>query len=377
MRVSFLLGSTILATALVVISCSQKPVQVVQKGDQFYGFEQHRIMPAVPKGEVQSREMPPPNVAAKAEKPASVAKNVAPKNAAPIQDNAVVQPGDTVLSFATRNQVPVSGVIAVNNLTPPFMLKPGAKMKLPVKHTDVATPQTTQVASAKTDVTPAPVLKNLPKTTSAPTPVAKAVVNKERAEQIPLPQPGKPAVVKQVPQPIEIKVPEKPVAAESGLDARDKLEGKPRYKLSDSLENTAARPKSVSKVAVKTAESYFIWPVRGKVISVFGPKPGGLHNDGVNIAAPEGTPILAGLSGEVVYVGNELKGYGNLVIIKHDNGWLSAYAHQKNALVQKGQRVTQGQVIGYVGKTGNVEEPQLHFGIRDGKEAINPLEYVN
>jgi len=120
----------------------------------------------------------------------------------------------------------------------------------------------------------------------------------------------------------------------------------------------------------------FLWPVKGKVISRFGPKGKGLHNDGINIAAPKGTPILAAQHGVVAYSGNELRGFGNLILIKHDKGYMTAYAHASQILVKPGARVKRGEVIGRVGSTGSVAGPQLHFEIRRGRRPIDPLQYL-
>lgn len=120
----------------------------------------------------------------------------------------------------------------------------------------------------------------------------------------------------------------------------------------------------------------FAWPANGKVISRFGPKKGGLYNDGINISAKRGSDINAASSGKVVYSGNELRGYGNLVLIKHDNGYLTAYAHADEVLVKKGERVEKGQVIGKIGSSGHVSSPQLHFSIRKGRKAIDPKKYL-
>jgi len=121
----------------------------------------------------------------------------------------------------------------------------------------------------------------------------------------------------------------------------------------------------------------FVWPVAGgKVISHFGPKPGGKANDGINIAVAEGEPIWASASGMVVYAGNELKGYGNMVIIRHDGGWMTAYAHARSISVKKNDYVKQSEIIGYVGITGGVKTPQLHFALRDGKTPVDPEQYL-
>jgi hypothetical protein len=121
----------------------------------------------------------------------------------------------------------------------------------------------------------------------------------------------------------------------------------------------------------------FYWPVKGSVISKFGPKKGGLYNDGINISAKAGAPIKAADGGEVVYAGNELRGYGNMLLIKHNNGYLTAYAHMDDFLVKKGDIITKGQVIAHVGQTGHVTSPQLHFSIRQGRKAIDPEKYLS
>ena len=120
----------------------------------------------------------------------------------------------------------------------------------------------------------------------------------------------------------------------------------------------------------------FAWPVRGRVVAGYGVAAGGSHNDGINIAAPRGTPVAAVDGGTVAYAGNELRGYGNLVLVKHANGWITAYAHLDELLVKQGDRVNRGQVIAKVGATGGVGEPQLHFELRRGKKAVDPREFL-
>ncbi|ODN69270.1 peptidoglycan DD-metalloendopeptidase family protein [Methylobrevis pamukkalensis] len=125
------------------------------------------------------------------------------------------------------------------------------------------------------------------------------------------------------------------------------------------------------------ASKSFRWPVNGRVISSFGKKPNGERNDGINLDAPEGTPIKAAEGGTVIYSGNELKGYGNLVLIKHSNGMVSAYAHASELLVRRGDEVRRGQMIGRVGATGSVSRPQLHFELREGNRPVDPSPYLN
>jgi len=120
----------------------------------------------------------------------------------------------------------------------------------------------------------------------------------------------------------------------------------------------------------------FAWPLRGKILSGFGSKGEGLHNDGINILAKAGTPVQAAETGVVAYAGNELRGFGNLLLIKHSGGWVTAYAHNQALLVRRGETVRRGQVIARVGATGNVVSPQLHFEIRKGQVAVNPIRYM-
>ncbi len=120
----------------------------------------------------------------------------------------------------------------------------------------------------------------------------------------------------------------------------------------------------------------FRWPVRGRVVSGFGPKAGGGQNDGINIAVPAGTPIRASENGVVIYAGNELRGFGNLVLIRHEGDWVTAYAHKQDISVRRGDVVRRGQVIGRAGQTGNVSQPQLHFEIRRGSTPVDPTQFL-
>ena len=120
------------------------------------------------------------------------------------------------------------------------------------------------------------------------------------------------------------------------------------------------------------ARAPFIWPLDGVVISNFGTRQNGERNDGINIACTGGEEIRAAADGTVTYAGNELKSYGNLVLIKHANGFTSAYAHADRIMVHRGEHVTKGQIIAYAGATGDVREPQLHFELRRGTTPVDP-----
>ncbi len=138
----------------------------------------------------------------------------------------------------------------------------------------------------------------------------------------------------------------------------------------------AAKPQPESKPA-RTAGAEFIWPVRGQVIGAFGKQANGQRNDGIDIAAPAGAPVRAAASGTVAYAGNELKAYGNLVLIRHPGGWVTAYAYNSKLLVKRGDYVKQGQKIAEVGQTGIARTPQLHFELRKGATPVNPLKYLS
>ncbi|MTI15867.1 LysM peptidoglycan-binding domain-containing protein [Rhodobacteraceae bacterium RKSG542] len=138
----------------------------------------------------------------------------------------------------------------------------------------------------------------------------------------------------------------------------------------------ASAQKVASAEPQQTSERYFRWPVRGRIISEFGPKPGGERNDGINLAVPEGTEVKAAEEGTIVYAGNELKGFGNLVLIRHDGGWVSAYAHNKTLHVRRGDVIRRGQTIATTGSTGSVSQPQLHFELRKDNRPVDPMAYL-
>ena len=140
----------------------------------------------------------------------------------------------------------------------------------------------------------------------------------------------------------------------------------------DALDKEAAKLADTSGVVPK-----FRWPVRGKVITSYGAKTNGKSNDGINLAVPEGTPVKAAEDGVVAYSGSELKGYGNLVLVRHPNGFVTAYAHASEILVKRNDPVRRGQVIGKSGQSGTVTTPQLHFEIRKGSSPLDPTRFLN
>ncbi|HUB96479.1 MAG TPA: LysM peptidoglycan-binding domain-containing M23 family metallopeptidase [Stellaceae bacterium] len=263
----------------------------------------------------------------------------------------LVRPGDTLMSVARTSGVDISTLAATNHLTPPFVIRTGETLILPARvETASAAPPPQRVAAAPLAPPAAePPLAAAQKPANAPSPPqpqAKPTPPPETALDEPdLPPPEPPRQDKTVPVP----PPEPP---------QDKTASLPPPE-------TPLKPTSV-----------FIWPVHGHVLASFGESAQGTHNDGIDIAAPEGTPVLAAAAGEVAYAGNELKGYGNLILVKHDNGFVTAYAHNASLLVKRGDRVARGQPIAKVGATGAVDQPQLHFEIRRGTRALDPSDYL-
>ena len=137
-----------------------------------------------------------------------------------------------------------------------------------------------------------------------------------------------------------------------------------------------AAPQAAAQAAAATDQTKLRWPAQGKIIAGFGGRTDGTHNDGINLSVPQGTEVHAAESGVIAYAGSELKGYGNLVLVRHDNGWVTAYAHNEELLVKRGDRVKRGQVIGKAGKTGTVDQPQVHFELRQNSKPVDPTPFM-
>lgn len=236
----------------------------------------------------------------------------------------VVAPGETLSSIARNYGLTRSELANANGIDFNTMVRIGQKLTIPgsTGGAVIAAAPKPAVATPATPK-PTPVVATAPATPAA-TPVAQAPAG---------PKPQTIAAVKPSETPDEIRT------------------------------ATAAGPQ-------------FRWPVRGRVISGFGPKPGGQQNEGINISVPEGTSVKAAEDGVVAYAGSELKGYGNLVLVKHADGWVTAYANNSALDVKKGDTVKRGQVIAKAGQTGNVTSPQLHFEIRKGSQPVDPSQYL-
>lgn len=162
-------------------------------------------------------------------------------------------------------------------------------------------------------------------------------------------------------------------ASGSNINSLNPWTGKPREVILDGAKDTPA----AKTTAKPSASSGFIWPVTSKkVLSAFGPKGKGKVNEGINIASAGGEPVWAAADGEVVYADDELQGFGNMVLIKHSGDKTTTYAHMGRITVDKYERVKQGDIIGYVGASGNVKEPQLHFAVHEGKNPVDPVKFM-
>ena len=286
--------------------------------------------------------------------------------------------GDTVSEIAHRYGVATVAVIKLNGLTYPYWLRTGQRLRLPQKALAVArhrapTGETLPLARNGTTVAafeaePAASARVEPKepartVTAAPAPNI-------HVEPAPPVRAGSAA-----PEPLikaETAAP-KPPPSPSQRVARAEPEVTPPRPTLYAL----ARQSGPDHVPLPPTRNTFLWPLEGRVISGFGAKPGGKHNDGINIAVPVGSEVRASQNGVVAYAGNELRGYGNLVLIRHDGGWMTAYAHNDSLLVGKGDVVRRGQVISRSGRSGGVSRPQAHFEIRRDGEPQDPLRLLS
>ncbi len=240
-----------------------------------------------------------------------------------------IQHKDSIQSIAKQHKLPFETIVKANNLKPPYQLNEGDKLIIPYHlneneniHKEINEKAAVKLLDESTKTTPQNNLE-IQKTSTD------VIVNNNQQEKL-------------------------------NISATNKkiTDGKfPRLTLNKNYG--------------------FIWPVeKGIIISRFGPKNSGLYNDGVNIETAIDSSVMAVADGIVAYVGNELKGYGNLVIIKHQDNWISAYAHLKNFSVKRGQKVVQSQQIGKVGEDKKSNKTQIYFGLRKNKTAVNPESYL-
>jgi murein DD-endopeptidase MepM/ murein hydrolase activator NlpD len=264
----------------------------------------------------------PRQPAAVAAAPALAAPASKPVAAAAAPSVHVVNHGDTLLSIARRNHVSAAELAKANGIDPQTKLKLGMKLTVPGAKTAAVAPAAPAVAAAQPAAPLAPPTTKMAATPAGPQQTARLAQATTKVDETP---------------------------AETPVKATDATGALPTFR----------------------------WPVRGKVITSYGAKTNGKANDGINLAVPEGTPVKAAEDGVVAYSGNELKGYGNLVLVRHANGYVTAYAHASELLVKRGDTIKRGQIIAKSGQSGEVGSPQLHFEIRKGSSPVDPLQFLN
>ena len=376
----------------------------------------------------QSQALPAPAVAAPSAYPASSGgvsgggrgiSSYAPPSKPPIETTATVPPrsvaaarpaaqggttiivgtSDTLDILAKRYNVSAAAILQANGYKGPRVLSPGQQLIIP-RQTAVAAaaPALAPAASKPVAAAAAPpsvhivnrgdTLMSIARRNNVPvTELAKAN-NLDQSAKLSLGMkltvPGsKSAAVAPVAQPVAA-APAQPVAPVAAPATKLASAGGPPQsaRLASATTNVVEEKPVIEAASVKPSEATgalptFRWPVRGKVITSYGAKTNGKSNDGINLAVPEGTPVKAAEDGVVAYSGNELKGYGNLVLVRHSNGYVTAYAHASELLVKRGDTIKRGQIIAKSGQSGEVGSPQLHFEIRKGSSPVDPLQFLN
>ncbi|MEO5373837.1 MAG: LysM peptidoglycan-binding domain-containing M23 family metallopeptidase [Alphaproteobacteria bacterium] len=264
----------------------------------------------------------------------------------------VVQKGDTINGIARRYQVESPALVRINDLKPPYIIQLGTTLAIP----EVGTGEASPVKPSAPMVAAAPAGGDRP----PPSPYSAAgKVVSEPLDSPPSPPPAPQVAAQQ--DPVQVAPEPAPALSPAPASTPAPAASPPRVATSPDIPTPPAR-----------SGRAFQWPVAGKVVAKYGSMGDGLQNDGVNIAVPRGTPVRAADNGVVVYAGNELKGFGNLLLIKHADGWMTAYAHHETITVNRGDKVTRGQVVGTVGSSGSAPFPQLHFEVRRGVKAVDP-----
>lgn len=381
---------------------------------------------------IESKPLAPPSGAGALPAPVTTPQPVAPKPLSAVPARSidhwsaeggtpiVVAQGENVRALSERYGVPQEALLRVNGFNSAAQVQPGARLVVPVYRATAAAAAAPATAAAR----PAPAR------TFVAAPVAKAEAPKEKFRLVKGPEPAthktekaerhedaaekaaqarraearktefKKAELKKAEDKkiADRKAAEHKAAERKAEKARKaaeaaKTEAKSARQKHAALEaaspapepkqveakkpvvshdDTASIPKQELKPASGDANPEFRWPARGRIIQGF--KSGG--NDGINIAVPEGTAVKAAEGGVVKYAGSELKGYGNLVLIQHPNGFVSAYAHNGELDVKRGDTVKRGQTIAKAGQTGNVSSPQVHFELRKGSTPVDPTGYL-
>lgn len=246
-----------------------------------------------------------------------------------------VRRGDTLYSISRKYDVPVRAIIQENQIGSPYVIKVGQILTIPKQKTyRVCRKDTLYSIARRYDMS------------------VNQLARQNKLEPPYLLKPGQELIIQSWDESYR-------GAQVSSTSAKTKVPNKKQIQVPKSAKNKK-----------------FNRPVQGKIIQNFGASKGGAFNDGINISAKQGTPILAADKGTVAYAGSDLKGYGNLVLVRHENGWFTAYAHAEKISVKKGQVIKAGQKIATVGQSGGVKTPQLHFEVRYKTKPVNPLGYL-
>jgi murein DD-endopeptidase MepM/ murein hydrolase activator NlpD len=332
-----------------------------------------------------------------------ISGNAAPQMTASGDRTIQVQEGDSLYGIAQRYHVPISELMGRNGLEGGGSIKPGQTLVLPpsTSHRSMARRRAPvpNAAPAVADYSRPPLASPVSPSVPAAQPVAAAepsvpgwegrytlrhgeslygiarqygvtLAELQRVNNIDDPTKVRAGLVLQVPN--RTAAAEPPPANPGALAPRilnAPVEGRKLASRTD-VATDAASPAPVA------GPLRFRWPARGRIIAGFGKRPDGGQNDGINLAVPQGTQVHAAEGGRVAYAGDELPGYGNLILIRHPNGWVTAYAHNEKMLVKRDEVVQRGQVIAMAGKTGSVDQPQLHFELRQGSKPVDPLPHM-
>ena len=350
---------------------------------------------------IQSSPLPPPpNASAPATRPAAAPRAVASYEPAPQTSAAkrawnweggtaiTVQKGDTIDGLVKRYGVPASAIAEANNIPNGTALRPGQKLVIPkYEATGSTTPRNVTTAAPPATGTNQHVHVVAP---------GETLMALSRKYQKPLAELAK---ANKIEPHTLVKVGDRIVipgvrGTQAALKPAATVAEQPKPAAAPKVATVPAAPAATPSAAMVTPAAHepelpktkadvtaglpkFRWPVNGRVITAFGPKPSGQQNDGINVSVPEGTPIKAAEDGVVAYAGNELKTYGNLVLVRHSNGYVTAYAHASEIMVKRDDPVKRGQIIAKAGQTGSVAAPQLHFEIRKGSTPVDPAPFLD
>ncbi|WP_395459683.1 peptidoglycan DD-metalloendopeptidase family protein [Azospirillum melinis] len=358
----------------------------VQKGDSAYSLSRRYNVPL--RDLIEANKLAPP-----------YRLEVGQRLVLPTSRQYIVQKGDSLYSISRMHNVDVSELSRLNNLTPPYAVQVGQPLRLPGSNDSNGTMVASGIASGgAVALTPqgSPAGRGSVQAAELPPPGASSSgsMSSGGIAATPLPPPSKPGVAPEPAappaaagdtayQPGQAPTMLRPPGSKPAATPIPAPVAQPAPPAAAPQQEVAAAapPKPEPKAEVGAPPprggARFLWPVKGKLISGYGPKPDGLHNDGLNIAAAKGTAVVAADNGVVAYAGNELRGFGNLLLLKHSDGWITAYAHLDKIEVERGASVKRGQVIARVGQTGSVSSPQLHFELRKGSQAVDPSDQMD